>query len=316
MLQGVTATLGIAVVHYRTPEVALDCLTRLRVAAPGARIVVVDTAPDPAFEQRLAAEHPEVQFLKAPNHSYSRSVNLGVAALGTELVALMNADVLVEPDTFTKLTSALSRNGGRAVVAPLALTPSGAPQNMGWPYARYYRLLRSAAAKARARAPEQQPAAPASVEVAWLAGYLQLMHADVWQRVGGYDESFRFFNEDIDFCLRVRESGYACRLVDAEVVHLGGTSTPTHPAFHVEGRRGGMVVSRRHHGPVYRWAHAAYLWAEAQLGRRLARSEQRRDAHEMVLELLRTGAWHRSPFGATLDERRSSVREPAFEHPC
>src|SRR5690606_25606434 len=49
---GMLAELGIAVIHYRTPEVALDCLARLLRAAPAARVVVVDTAPDTAFEAR------------------------------------------------------------------------------------------------------------------------------------------------------------------------------------------------------------------------------------------------------------------------
>ncbi len=306
MLWLVTATLGIAVVHYRTPDLALACLERLRVAAPNAHVVLVDTAPDPAFEQRLAAEHPSVRFLEAPNHSYSRSVNIGVAALNTTYVALMNADVLVRPDTFRLLLEVLGDHPGGAVVAPLALTPEGTPQRMGLPYALNYGRLRAASARAaRAAEPAASSASrAAAVQVSWLAGYLQCMPRELWERVGGYDETFRFFNEDIDFSHRVREQGAGCLLVDAPVEHLGGSSTPEHPAFHLEGRRGGMIVSARHHGKAFRWAHAAYLWVEAQLGRRLARSETARAAHAAVLEMLASGDWNHSPFGATLDERR------------
>lgn len=306
MLQGVNTGLGIAVVHYRTPEVALDCLARLARAAPNAEVVLVDTAPEPAFQQRLAEQHPHVRFLAAPNHSYSRSVNLGLAQLHTPLVALMNADVLVEPNTFTDLVAVLEQHPRDAVVAPLALTPDGAPQRMGWPYERHYRRLRSAG-----RAPRAAGAPPAAVDITWLAGYLQLMPRTLWERVGGYDEAFRFFNEDIDFCARVRRSGAACLLVNSEVVHLGGSSTPAHPAFHVEGRRGGMLISQRHRGPAFRGVHRAFLWAEALLGRATARSAEQRQAHAMMLELLRSGGWHEGPFGATLDERRASLAQPA-----
>lgn len=306
MLQGVNTGLGIAVVHYRTPEVALDCLTRLKRAAPAAEVVLVDTAPEEAFQQRLAEQHPHVRFLAAPNHSYSHSVNLGVAQLRTPLVALMNADVLVEPTTFTDLATVLTQHPGGAVVAPLALDGDGAPQRMGWPYERNYRRLRSAA-----RAPQVAGAQPATVSVSWLAGYLQLMPRTLWERVGGYDESFRFFNEDIDFCARVRQSGYPCLLANSPVVHLGGSSTPAHPAFHVEGRRGGMLLSQRHRGPIFRGAHRAFLWAEALLGRATARSAEKRQAHAMMLALLSSGGWDESPFGATLDERRTSLTLPA-----
>ena len=107
MLEPMAPTLGIAVVHYRTPEVALDCLVRLRSAAPEAELVLVDAAPCAAFEARLEAELPGVLFLPVPNHSYARSVNIGVAALKTDYVALMNADVLVEEETLDLLLAAL-----------------------------------------------------------------------------------------------------------------------------------------------------------------------------------------------------------------
>lgn len=305
MLGFVTATVGIAVVHYRTPEVALDCLARLEAAVPGAQVVVVDTAPEPAFQERLAAAQPAARFIAAPNHSYSRSVNLGVAALTTHYIALMNADVLVNPDTFDRLLAALAMHDGLAVAAPLALAPGGAPQRMGLPYALHYWRLRRAAARTAAATGGQDSEAQvsAAVEVPWLAAYLQCMPRAVWERLGGYDESFRFFNEDMDFCFRVREHGYRCLLVDAPVVHLGGSSTPAHPAFHVEGRRGGMLLTLRHRGAAYRAAHAAYLWLEAWLGSRLARSASGRQAHRAMLRLLRSGRWHDSPFGATLDDR-------------
>lgn len=283
----------------------LDCLARLSRAAPGARVVVVDTDPLPGVEEQLAGLHPEVEFLPVPNHSYSRSVNLGLAALPTPLLTLMNADVLVEPGTFTDLLGSLRQYDYRSVVAPVALDGSGDPQPMGWPYQLDYLRLRRLSRGPRAGDP------PPSVSVSWVAGYLQTMHRDLWNAVGGYDESFRFFNEDLDFCLRARSMGFGCRLVDSPVVHLGGSSTPDHPAFHVEGRRGGFEISRRHHGRLRQLAHEAFLWTEAALGVLTARSEEGRAGHTMMLELLRSGAWHESPFGETLDQRRTAAEPGA-----
>ncbi len=292
----IVATLGIAVVHYRTPEVAVDCLRRLREAAPGAAVVVVDTAPEAAFEARLAREFPEIEFLPTPNRSYSHSVNAGLARLGTDHLVQMNADVLVGPSTLSDLVAVLESDELVGVVAPIARTAGGAVQNMGLPYSLNYARLQ----RERVRASDSLPA---SVPVDWVGGYMQVIRRDVWQKSGGYDESFRFFNEDLDFCWRVRKLGRQCRLVHSPVVHLGGTSTPDDPAFHVEGRRGGMVITLRHHGFAFRLAHSAFLWAEALLGRTFSTRPERREAHQRVLAMLRSGRWHESPFGATLDER-------------
>lgn len=311
---GMLAELGIAVIHYRTPEVALDCLARLRRAAPAARVVVVDTAPDTAFEARLRRGFPEVGFVAAANHSYSHAVNVGLARLERPLLVQMNADVLVEPGTLRALVAALEADPACGAVGPLARTPTGAPQPLGAPYQRHYRALARAARRAAA-APPPAGAPPASVPVPWLSGCLQLIRREAWEASGGYDESFRFFNEDMDFCFRLRALGYACRLVDAPALHLGGASTPGHPAFHVEGRRGGFELSRRYRSAPYRAAHLAFLWGEALLGRLTSRAPERRAAHRAMLALLRRRAWHASPFGATLDDRSGLLSDTAGERP-
>src|SRR5690606_9264111 len=59
------------------------------------------------------------------------------------------------------------------------------------------------------------------------------------------------------------------------VTHLGGTSTPPHPAFHVEGRRGGYLVTARHLPGAARALHRAYLVLEGSLGALLARDRAR-----------------------------------------
>lgn len=296
MLAGVSHDLGIAVITYRTPEIALDCLRRLRDAAPEATIVLVDTHPTDDFQQRLADQQPAVRYLAAPNHSYARSVNMGLAALPNRHLILMNADVLVQSDTIERLLEVLERQPNGGVVGPLALTPDGGPQPLGLPYLRFYRQLK----RAKRAAPATRVAA---VPVSWLSGCMQLLSRDAWLASGGYDEAFRFFNEDMDFCLRLTKAGYACQLADAPVVHLGGASTPDHPAFHVEGRRGGVLLARRHHGWPYRAAQLAFLWLEALVGAAVARPALRRAGHRRMLRLLWSGQWGDSPFGRTLDVR-------------
>lgn len=306
--------LGVAVIHHRTPEVALKCLELVRAAAPHADVVLVDTAPDEAFLHQLGESFPDVTVLRVANHSYSHSVNEGLAALSNEHLVLMNADVFVEHDTFDRLVAALAAVPGRGVAGPLALTPAGKPQPLGLPYLLAYarlafaRLANAHLTRGGSSLKEHEPAAgrPAAVKVAWLSGCLQLVTRAAWAGTGGYDESFRFFNEDTDFCYRARAAGFASCLVDAPVVHLGGASTPDAPEFFLEGRRGGMVLTLRHHGPWFRWAHTAFLWLEAKVGTRTGPAE-RRGAYDAILQMLEGGDWTESPFGATLSERRDVV---------
>src|SRR5690606_2403921 len=110
------------------------------------------------------------------NHSYSRAVNLGLKRLTEPFLVVMNADVLVEPDTFERLLAALEEDSGAGLAGPLALTPRGHPQDLGLPYRlAYARALRAGGSGTR---------------VAWLSGCLQLIQRRVYENIGGYDETF------------------------------------------------------------------------------------------------------------------------------
>lgn len=286
------AQLGIVVVHYRDERVLEECLERIAGSAKDAEVVVVDTSGNDAAAAVVGC-HARARRVPTPNHSYAYAANVGFKALDTPLLALMNADTWVEGATFTDLEAALRAHPEAGVAGPLATDRHGAIQDLGLPYRVHYARLR--------RAPRHVVTAP------WLSGCLQLVRRAVLDAVGGYDPSLRFFNEDLEFCLRARRAGFACLLVDTPVVHLGGTSTPSDPAFHVEGRRGGYTVSRRYLAPSYRRGHRAFLGLEASLGMRFARDAAGRAAHERMATMVRTGDFDTSPFGATLDASSVTV---------
>ncbi len=287
--------LGVVVVHHRAPRAVLDeAMPRLARAAPGARVVLVATggavpAPGPGW--------PRVRAIEVENHSYARAVNRGLAALAPlPYLALMNDDVLVEERTFADLLAALAADPGAGAAGPLAYDGTGRPQDMGPVYRRAQRRVERAAATAGT---SPAPAVP----VPWLAGCLKLVTRQAFVATGGYDEGFRFTNEDLDHGLRSAALGYRNLLVGTPVVHLGGTSTPAHPAFHVEGRRGGYLVTARHLLRPARWLHRAFLLAEGSLGSLLARDAATRAAHRSVARMALSGAWAEGPFGPTLDDR-------------
>lgn len=288
------ARLTVAVVNFRTPALALSCLTLVRRSAPGADLRLVDADPDPDFAAALLGSHPDVDYLGISNHSYAHAVNAGLAGATTEYVAFMNADVIVTDSTFAELLTALDSRPQAAAAGPLVSGGDGKLQRLGPSYARHYRRLRRSAPVGDG---------PATADVPWLSGCLLVVRLRDWRGLGGYDEAFRFYNEDLDFGLRVSEAGRANLLVATPVVHLGGTSTPSHPAFGLEGRRGGLLVGRRHYPGWLRAAQTAFVASEAALGSVLGRTPGRRAASAELLRMLRAGDVDATPFGATLDER-------------
>lgn len=284
----------IAVVHHRTPDVLARALGRLARFAPDVPVRVLDTAPEAGTAERVREAHPGARLVGIANHSYAAAGNRALRDAAGPLVAIMNADVLIAADTFPALAAPF-HDPAVAVTGPLARTPAGALQDQGLPYRLATRALRGRGAHAVR-------------EATWLSGCLFVARTAAAREAGGLDATLRFGNEDLDWCLRLRSRGWRCLLSAVEVEHLGGASTPDAARFLVEGLRGGMVVARRHHGPLRSGAQRAAVGAYAALRTRTGRRADR-PIWAAVERMMRRGAFDASPFGTTLAEDA-----PGFPH--
>lgn len=290
--------LTILVIHYKTPQLLSDCLERLSRFALGARVIVVDSSPPEtvaALEPALQQLSPPAEIVSVPNHSFAHALNCGLKRVDTPYVAHLNADVFVTSNTFPVLLEALAP-AGIAAVGPRVRTLQGRPQNQGVGYRLHYRRL--------ARSDN------ASLSVPWLSGCLQVLKMDAVQQVGGMDASLRFYNEDMEWCFRLRRAGWRCELVKTEVLHLGGASTPNDPRFLIEGYRGGYRLSQRYRGALYTEAHRAVVLAQSAWLRRFGKTQTAQRAFAEIFEMFRRRSFEGSPFGPTLDNSANNLSSP------
>ena len=284
------SNLSVLVTHYRTPESLLrDCLTRLMTYCPEAEIMVLDADSQDGSDEIIRQDFPAVQLITTVNHSFSNLVNTGLKRATRPFIAHMNADVMIEGETFPKLLSILAQPR-IGMVGPRCRTPSGAWQEHGLPYrALYARLARS-----------QRPSLPAP----WLSGCLQVLKREVVQAVGGLNASLRFYNDDTEWCWRIRQAGYECHLVRTDILHVGGSSTPNRACFIVEGYRGGFILSLGYKSRPYQTLHHLAVLAESRWKSRYARDPVHREAYGRIYRMFRTRSFVESPFGATLQDDR------------
>lgn len=266
---------------------------RLGEHAPRTPVRVVDTG-GAAEEVASACEvHAGARVERIANVGYAASVNHVLKTAPGPLICVMNADVLIDADTLPALTAPF-HDPRVALSGPLARTPEGPLQDQGLPY-RYH------TARLEGRGPH------ARLWVPWLSGCIFAVRVAAAHDAGGMDASLRFYNEDLEWGLRLRRRGWRLALLGAEVEHVGGASGPNDPRFLIEGLRGGMVVAQRHQPPWRRRAQRLAVMAVAALRARTARPE-RRPAWRAVLRMARRGRFDESPFGATLDDA-----SPAFD---
>jgi GT2 family glycosyltransferase len=215
-------------------------------------VTLVDNASTP--EQRAllgAAEVPGVRIeLSEENAGYGSAANRALADGGSELVCVSNADVLPEPDALAVLAEAIRAEPRAGMVAPAFDDDvEGYHAELPGPLA----LLGQIFAGSFMRRAVISPPAGETVEIGQPSGACFAMRREVWEKVGGFDEEFHLWYEDVDLAKRLRDAGCRNLVVgSARVHHAHATSFRQ---LHPRTRQGLRLSSlrryiRKHHPAV------------------------------------------------------------------
>ncbi|PRY49343.1 GT2 family glycosyltransferase [Geodermatophilus tzadiensis] len=210
--------LGVVVVNYGSSALLRRNLVPL--GRTGLPVVVVDNLSTPEERRAvtgLAAEEGWELVALPDNRGFGAGVNAGVAAAraqGCTTVLLLNPDAVVERDVVDRLAE-------RSLADPLALLSPRIVDSAGGVYFAGSRLrLRDGRTGRRAA----DPAAPATVRE-WLTGACLVVHGTLFDLLGGLDDSYFLYWEDVDLSYRAQLAGGRTVLCDDLVaVHdEGGT---------------------------------------------------------------------------------------------
>ncbi|RDI96151.1 glycosyltransferase family 2 protein [Meiothermus sp. QL-1] len=262
--------LSIVVVSHNAKAVLLACLGRLWQHYPEAEVIVVDSGSSDGSAEAVQEGFPQYRLIRSQNRGYPAAVNQGLAACTRDYLVQMNSDVYLEAGDLEALWQAARAEPKAALVGPTLVTPQGRLQSFGPLYAPYYWNLRAPRA------------------VAWISGALTLMPRAAYEAVGGMDERFFFYNDDLEWCARARRKGWRVLLVPRRVLHLGGSSTPKDPRFLAEGYRGGLLFSRDYF-PALHGLHRKVVWLEAHLRIRLDPDPIRKAGYGLILNKINEG---------------------------
>ena len=195
------------------------------------------------YLQREGVSH----LLLPENVGFAAAVNLGAARTGATAVMVLNADTVLEPGCIGTLLDALGGDPELGGVQPriLQLAAGGEPRSAD--AARLYSagqaLTRDGRAYERGMGAEQQPGPPAGGEVFGVCGAACLLRRELFDELGGYDEPYFAFYEDVDLNVRARIAGRRFAYVPAAVAwHVGNAAWSA--GFERPGAENARLVAR------------------------------------------------------------------------
>ncbi len=239
MAAGPASRVAAVVVDYEAADVLADCVGSLLAEQVG-RVVVVENGTAEAARAALAAAGLSVPLLvTGRNLGYGAGANRGVAALDgdADLVLVCNPDLRLHPGALAALVATLDAEPAWAVVGPRILTADGDV----YPSVRAFPSMVDAAGHAllalfnpdnrfsrRYRAPDG--GGDGVSEADWVSGACFLARRSALEQLGGFDESYFMFAEDMDLCWRAHAAGWGVGVQPAAVVtHLEGVSRRRRP---------------------------------------------------------------------------------------
>ncbi|UFJ42516.1 glycosyltransferase family 2 protein [Brevibacillus humidisoli] len=195
-------------------------------------LIVVDDGSEQAEKERirLLSSQYDCTLLELPiRQSYAKAVNMGLRAASGNYILLLNNDVAFEQSDWLRLmlnTAQQAWNIG--IVGCRLLYPDGTIQHGGgilYPQRHYDHLHRGR--------PGDEPAALLTYDVPAVTGALMLIKKEVLDDIGLLSEDYLLSFEDVDFCLRARQSGW-------RVVYCGQAA-----AIHDEGSTRGSSREKK-----------------------------------------------------------------------
>jgi GT2 family glycosyltransferase len=226
---GEERTVAVVVPSWNSARLLPVCLGSLRDQGAEIELLVVDngsTDGSAGYLEREGVPH----LALAANAGFAAAVNRGVDRTASEAILVLNADTVLEPGCAGRLRDALEGDASLGGVQPRILQPEAGAEAPG-PLAAAPLYSAGQALTGDGRAFElgagepQRPELLERREVFGVCGAACLLRRELFAELGGYDESYFAFYEDVDLNARARIAGWRFEYVpEAAVWHVGNVS--------------------------------------------------------------------------------------------
>ncbi len=230
--------LSIIIVNYNVREFLHHALVSLQKAMKGIRgeIFVVDNASDDGSIEMVRRRFPKIQLIASKsNLGFAKANNVGLRQSRGKYILLINPDTLVQEDTLQVMIRFFEENPDVGLAGCKIMNPDGTFQlacrrSFPGPWAAFTKMTGLSTLFPGSRlfgrynltylSPDE------TYELDAVSGSFMMVRREAYEQVGGLDEDFFMYGEDLDWCYRIQRAGWKNYYVHStQIIHYKGEST-------------------------------------------------------------------------------------------
>jgi GT2 family glycosyltransferase len=273
--RGAVADLSVVIVSWNVRDLLRRCLSSItrdrrtkedfgpptKSPQPLVEIIVVDNASTDGSAKMVREKFPDVGLIaNARNLGFSRANNQGLALSTGRYTLILNPDTEIIGDALATMVDYMDGHPEVGALGPQLRYPDGSLQ----PSRRRFPTMATALVESTvvqewwadnailrryymADTPDNEVQA-----VDWLVGACLLVRRKAWEEVGGLDERYFMYSEELDWCRRIKDAGWGVVYLPTATVihHEGKSSEQVVPARHIYFQSSKVRYFRKHHGAV------------------------------------------------------------------
>jgi GT2 family glycosyltransferase len=230
--------LSIILVEWNTSDLLKQTLESVYKETAGFdfEVIVIDNHSADDSVEMVRKYFPQVKLtVNNDNRGFAKANNQGMAMAAGEYIMLLNTDVIVCEGAINKLVDYLDSYSDVTMVGPRLLNTDGTFQpacrrNLPNPINSFLHLFGLAKVFKNSKLANEYKQTNADPEVTApaqaLSGAAMMFRRKVYEEIGGLDETFFMYGEDLDFCKRIFDKGWKTVYVsEAKITHIGGASS-------------------------------------------------------------------------------------------
>ncbi|WP_145324265.1 glycosyltransferase family 2 protein [Paenibacillus xylanexedens] len=266
--------ISIIIVNFNTRQLTLDCLASVYASQTFYQyeVIVIDNASHDGSVEAIREVYPDVQLIANQNNSgFSVANNQGMEVAKGRYILLLNSDTVIQSDTLHTMIYFMDRHpemgaSGCKVILPDGSLDKACKRGFPTPSASFYyafgisRLFPDRPKFNQYQLGHLSPDDEYPVDC--LVGAFMLVRRETIEQVGGLDETFFMYGEDIDWCYRIKEAGWGIFYYPRTyIVHYKGASARRKPLkITYEFHRAMWVFHRKHYAKKYNPLTNAVVW--------------------------------------------------------